>query len=77
MREIETRIGKILVGDDEKYYIQRMYDDLYMLIQDEDDLLVTIKEWGFKINKSDWRYKVHPLSDDVLFTLNLEVEYIE
>ena len=77
MREIETRIGKILVGDDEKYYIQRMYDDLYMLIQDEDDLLVTIKEWGFKINKSDWRYKVHALSDDILFTLNLEVEYIE
>ena len=54
-----------------------MYDDLYKLIQDEDDLIVTIKEWGFKINKSDWGYKVHPLSDDVLFSLNLEVEYIE
>ena len=42
--------------------------------------LYTVREKelkDFKINKSDWRYKVHPLSDDVLFTLNLEVEYIE
>jgi|TARA_R100000231_G_C5304897_1_gene158678 hypothetical protein len=75
MREIETRFGKVSIGDDNKYFIERMYDDLYLLMEDEYDLIRNTKEYGFDLTESSWKYQVHPLSDEIIFTLSLQLEY--
>ena len=65
MREIETRFGKVSIGDDNKYFIERMYDDLYLLMEDEYDLIRNTKEYGFDFHVSK------PVSSEYL----IEVAY--
>tara|TARA_R100000458_G_scaffold56656_1_gene61797 strand:- start:154 stop:384 length:231 start_codon:yes stop_codon:yes gene_type:complete len=76
MREIETRFGKVSL-DSSSFFVERVYADLIDLIEDEEDLKDRMEDSGFTILDSTWKIKTHPLADDLLYILNIQIEYLE
>ena len=59
MRKLDTDLGKIYHKND-FYYLEKIYDSLTELIEDEDDVKDRAKRNGFKILKSNWAIEDNP-----------------
>ncbi|MAK30733.1 hypothetical protein [Acinetobacter sp.] len=77
MRAIVTKFGKVYY-DDDSYYLERIYDDMADLIEDEKVIKSNIRKADFKIKKSEWQMKAYPFAmkeDKLRFILKLDLEY--
>jgi len=59
MRKLDTDLGKIYHKDD-FYYLEKIYEDLGSLIEDEPMIKTRAKKHGFKIIKSNWEVEKNP-----------------
>ena len=59
MRKLDADLGKIYHKDD-FYYLEKIYEDLGDLIEDEPIVKARAKKHGFRIIKSNWILEDNP-----------------
>ena len=59
MRKLDTSLGKIYHKND-FYYLEKIYDSLIELIEDEDEVKDRARRNGFKIMKTNWVIEENP-----------------
>ena len=59
MRELDTSLGKIYHKDD-FYYLEKIFDSLGDLIDEEAEIKQRAKRHGFRIIKSSWVTESNP-----------------
>tara|TARA_R110000765_G_scaffold98389_1_gene185009 strand:+ start:1528 stop:1800 length:273 start_codon:yes stop_codon:yes gene_type:complete len=59
MRKLDTDLGKIYHKNN-FYYLEKIYDSLTELIEDEDEVKDRAKRNGFKIIKTNWAVEDNP-----------------
>ena len=59
MRKLDTDLGKIYHKDD-FYYLEKIYEDLADLINEEAEIKKRAKRHGFKIIKTNWEMEKNP-----------------
>ena len=59
MRKLDTSLGKIYHKND-FYYLEKAYDSLIELIEDEDKVKDRARRNGFKIIKTNWSLEDNP-----------------
>ena len=59
MRELDKDLGKIYNKDD-FYYLEKIYEDLAELIDEEEEIKTRAKRHGFKIIKTNWALEKNP-----------------
>jgi len=59
MRKLDADLGKIYHKDD-FYYLEKIYEDLSELIDEEQEIKRRAKRHGFKIIKSNWEVESNP-----------------
>ena len=59
MRKLDTSLGKIYHKND-FYYLEKIYDSLIELIEDEDEVKDRARRNGFKIMKTNWVIEDNP-----------------
>ena len=59
MRKLDTSLGKIYHKND-FYYLEKVYDSLIELIEDEDKVKDRARRNGFKIIKTNWVIEDNP-----------------
>ena len=59
MRKLDTDLGKIYHKGD-FYYLEKIYNNLAELIEDEDEMKDRARRNGFKIIKSNWAIEENP-----------------
>ena len=88
MREINKKDGRVYAKDDH-YFLEKIYDDLLDLIEEEKLIKRRAKKGGFKLVKYNWyvkdneRYKIEQIINSgkceneqpVKFVLKLKLKY--
>ena len=59
MRKLDADLGKIYYKDN-FYYLEKIYEDLAELIDEEEEIKTRAKRHGFKIIKSNWEVEKNP-----------------
>jgi hypothetical protein len=59
MRKLDTDLGKIYHKGD-FYYLEKIYEDLAELIDEEQEIKRRAKRHGFKIIKTNWETEKNP-----------------
>tara|TARA_R100001244_G_C5115129_1_gene122112 strand:+ start:95 stop:367 length:273 start_codon:yes stop_codon:yes gene_type:complete len=59
MKELDKDLGKIYNKGD-FYYLEKIYEDLGELINEESEIKKRAKRHGFKIIKSNWEIEKNP-----------------
>ena len=59
MRKLDTELGTIYHKDD-FYYLEKIYEDLADLINEEAEIKKRAKRHGFKIIKTNWVLEKNP-----------------
>ena len=59
MRKLDTDLGKIYHKND-FYYLEKIYDSLIELIEDENEVKARAKRNGFKVIKTNWMIEDNP-----------------
>ena len=59
MRKLDTELGTIYHKDD-FYYLEKIYEDLADLINEEAEIKKRAKRHGFKIIKTNWETEKNP-----------------
>ena len=59
MKELDENIGKIYHKDD-YYYLEKVYEDLGSLIEDEPIIKKRARQHGFKVMESSWYLESNP-----------------
>jgi len=59
MRELDADIGKIYFKDD-FYYLEKIYEELVDLMEDEIRIKKRSKKHGFEIIKTNWAIQPNP-----------------
>ena len=59
MRKLDTELGTIYHKDD-FYYLEKIYEDLADLINEEAEIKKRAKRHGFKIIKTNWEMEKNP-----------------
>ena len=59
MKKLDTSLGKIYHKND-FYYLEKIYDSLIELIEDEDEVKDRARRNGFKIMKTNWVIEDNP-----------------
>ena len=59
MRKLDTDLGKIYHKNN-FYYLEKIYNNLAELIEDEDEMKDRARRNGFKIIKSNWAIEENP-----------------
>ena len=59
MKELNANLGKIYHKDD-YYYLEKIYEDLGELMDDESSIKKRAKKHGFKIIKTNWALETNP-----------------
>ena len=59
MRKLDTDLGKIYHKNN-FYYLEKIYDSLTELIEDEDEVKDRARRNGFKIIKTNWAVEDNP-----------------
>ena len=59
MKKLDADIGKIYAKDD-FYYLEKIFDNLLELIEDESSIKKRAKQHGFKVIKSNWAIEDNP-----------------
>ena len=59
MRKLDTDLGKIYHKND-FYYLEKIYEDLSELINEESEIKKRAKRHGFKIIKTNWEIEKNP-----------------
>ena len=59
MKKLDTDLGKIYHKNN-FYYLEKIYDSLLELIEDEDEVKDRARKNGFKIIKTNWMIEDNP-----------------
>ena len=59
MRKLDADLGKIYHKND-FYYLEKIYEDLAELINEEEEIKTRAKRHGFKIIKTNWEMEKNP-----------------
>jgi len=59
MRKLDTDLGRIYHKDD-FYYLEKVFDNLEDLVEDENSIKQRAKNHGFRIIKSSWKLEKNP-----------------
>jgi hypothetical protein len=59
MRKLDTDLGKIYHKGD-FYYLEKIYENLAELIEEEEEIKKRAKRHGFKIIKTNWEMEKNP-----------------
>ena len=59
MRKLDTELGTIYHKDD-FYYLEKIFEDLAELIEEEAEIKKRAKRHGFKIIKTNWEMEKNP-----------------
>lgn len=59
MRKLDTDLGKIY-SKGNFYYLEKIFDSLEELIEEENDIKQRAKRHGFKIMKTNWAIESNP-----------------
>tara|TARA_R100000458_G_scaffold32083_1_gene29410 strand:- start:482 stop:754 length:273 start_codon:yes stop_codon:yes gene_type:complete len=59
MKELDENIGKIYHKDD-YYYLEKVYEDLGGLMDDEPVIKKRAKKYGFKVINTSWHLEPNP-----------------
>ena len=76
MRKLDTDLGKIYHKNN-FYYLEKIYDSLIELIEDEDEVKDRARRNGFKIIKSNWALEDNPYYHIETIMNNYETEGID
>ena len=76
MRKLDTDLGKIYHKNN-FYYLEKIYDSLTELIEDEDEVKDRARRNGFKIIKSNWALEDNPYYHIETIMNNYETDGID